>query len=276
MRWRILIGSLLCLVVAGVFLVDREVLERPLVTRTVILLLALGVAREVVDLAARKVETGPGLYLTAAVALVAVFAPHLLVGTRVPGVLLAVAAALAGGIRLLAMAPLRTAARALPESVVVSGAVLYAGGLLWFLDLVAVTRGLGLNAVASVVAVSKGCDIFAYFGGTLLGRKRIVPALSPGKTWEGTILGLLAAAGLAVVLARPLSGGHDMDPALAAVIGLLLGGATFLGDLAASGIKRWAGAKDSSSLLREFGGILDLVDGILFAGPVAVLCLMGT
>ena len=61
----------------------------------------------------------------------------------------------------------------------------------------------------------------------------------------------------------------------AAAVGAMIGAATFLGDLLESGLKRWAGVKDSSGLLPEFGGFLDLVDGILMAAPVAVVCLYG-
>jgi phosphatidate cytidylyltransferase len=67
-----------------------------------------------------------------------------------------------------------------------------------------------------------------------------------------------------------------MPPAFAAGVGLLLGGASMVGDLVASGLKRWAGVKDSSAFLPQFGGILDLVDGVLLAAPVAVVCLFGS
>jgi phosphatidate cytidylyltransferase len=60
------------------------------------------------------------------------------------------------------------------------------------------------------------------------------------------------------------------------VIGLLIGAASFLGDLIESGFKRWGGVKDSSALLPEFGGFLDMLDGILLAAPVAVVCLFGS
>ncbi|MHC5051755.1 MAG: phosphatidate cytidylyltransferase, partial [Planctomycetota bacterium] len=109
------------------------------------------------------------------------------------------------------------------------------------------------------------------FAGSLLGRKRIAPAVSPKKTWEGTIIGVLASAGVAGLLYDHLVGG----PEFAAFIGLLIGLASFLGDLIESGLKRWAGAKDSAALLPEFGGALDLLDGILVAAPVAVICLYG-
>jgi phosphatidate cytidylyltransferase len=62
---------------------------------------------------------------------------------------------------------------------------------------------------------------------------------------------------------------------LVAVIGGLIGVFSFLGDLVESGLKRWADVKDSASLLPEFGGVLDMLDGVLVAAPVAAICLYG-
>ena len=275
MATRILIGALLCAVVAGIFLLDRDVLERPLLTRTVLLVMALGVVQELVAMAGRKLDTGPGLFLTGGVALTVIYVPHVLGGVGVPLHMIVVAALLATSMRLLAMAPLKTAAGAFPESALIGGAILYAGGLLAFLDQIAVN--VSLEAAYTVVVISKMCDVFGYFGGTLLGRKKIVPAISPKKTWTGTILGILASGAAGYLLVGPLGGPNvDMPQTLGGVIGLLLGAATFLGDLIASAFKRWAGVKDSASLIKEFGGFLDLVDGVLFAAPVAYIVLIGT
>jgi phosphatidate cytidylyltransferase len=121
------------------------------------------------------------------------------------------------------------------------------------------------------VLVSKASDSCGYFVGTLLGRRRIAPAVSPKKTWEGTIAAVLGSTAVAALFADHFPGSR----LFAAAAGALIGGASFLGDLLESGLKRWVGVKDSSDLLPEFGGFLDLVDGILLAAPVAVVCLYG-
>ncbi|MGH7162220.1 MAG: phosphatidate cytidylyltransferase, partial [Planctomycetota bacterium] len=128
-----------------------------------------------------------------------------------------------------------------------------------------------VGTALAVVGVAKASDICAYFVGSLIGRRRILPAVSPKKTWEGTIAGLLGSAGVAALLSRELVG----PPWWSAILGLLIGAAAFLGGVFSSGLKRWAGAKDSASLIPEFGGILDLMDSVLLAAPVAVVLLYG-
>ena len=167
------------------------------------------------------------------------------------------------------MAPVRSAAVAFPEAVLFGVAVAYTAGLLSFLDRIMIES---VRTAYVVVAISKICDICAYFVGSLVGRARIAPAVSPKKTWEGTLAGILGAAGTAALFSPELQG----PPAFAAIIGALIGAATFLGDLAASGLKRWADQKDSAALLPEFGGMLDMLDGILMTAPVALICLHGT
>jgi phosphatidate cytidylyltransferase len=123
-------------------------------------------------------------------------------------------------------------------------------------------------ALALVFFVPKFCDVGAYFTGRYLGRHRMTPVLSPKKTWEGLAGGLLAAALTALLINRlvhPVIGG-DGD---AALFGVAVGGAGVLGDLAESLVKRDGGHKDASATLPGFGGILDVVDSVLFAAPVA-------
>jgi phosphatidate cytidylyltransferase len=275
MRTRILVGAALLAAVAGVYALDTWVLEAPLLSRVVVWLLALATLHEVLALGARRVECGPGLFALGGVAVVAVVAPYVVMGREVPlpvpGTLLVLAAVVAAGIRLLGMAALRSAPVAFPEAALLGCGILYTAGLLWFLDRILV-RPEGLPAAIAVVAITKAADICGYFVGTLVGRKRIAPAISPRKTWEGTIASVLGAAGVGALLAPEL---NNFPPAFGAAAGFVLGCAAFLGGLLASGLKRWAGAKDSSALLPEFGGFLDLIDGILVAAPVAVVCLYG-
>ncbi len=121
---------------------------------------------------------------------------------------------------------------------------------------------------ALAIFVPKCCDIGAYFTGRLIGKHPMTPRLSPKKTWEGLAGGLTLAVIVAVVAGQFLPVFHNgIIEAIA--FGLALGFAGILGDLAASMIKRDALAKDSSRAVPGFGGVLDVIDSILFAGPVA-------
>jgi phosphatidate cytidylyltransferase len=269
MKVRVGIGTLLVAAVAGVYLLDTRLLEQALATRILVWLLALGALYEVIALGAKKVEVNPGLFFYGGVALVAVVVPSLVAGKPVPAALLALAAMVGGGIRFLGMARLRSAAAAFPEAVLLAVAILYTGGLLAFLDRILIES---IATAFCVVAISKVNDICGYLVGSSIGKQRIAPAISPKKTWAGTIAGFLGAGVLGYLLSPWLAG----PPFFAALIGMLIGLASFLGDLIASGVKRWSGVKDSSALLPEYGGFLDLLDGILLAAPVAVVCLHGS
>jgi phosphatidate cytidylyltransferase len=123
--------------------------------------------------------------------------------------------------------------------------------------------------LALVVFVPKCNDIGAFFTGTFIGRHPMTPILSPKKTWEGLAGGMLSGAAAAVGLsfAAPVFGG----PAEAVAFGLVVGAAGVFGDLAESLLKRDGGTKDASRSIPGFGGVLDVVDSVLFAAPVAYL-----
>jgi phosphatidate cytidylyltransferase len=127
--------------------------------------------------------------------------------------------------------------------------------------------GRGVGALSLAIFVPKFCDIGAYFTGRLIGRHPMSPHLSPKKTWEGLAGGLALSAGTAVGINRllPVLG----SAAAAAGFGILLGLAGVLGDLAESLIKRDCHTKDASHVMPGFGGVLDVIDSILFAAPVA-------
>lgn len=120
-----------------------------------------------------------------------------------------------------------------------------------------------------VIFVPKCNDIGAFFTGTFIGRHRMTPILSPKKTWEGVSGGMVAGALVAVGLsfAAPVFSGI----AEAAAFGLVVGLAGVLGDLGESMLKRDFGAKDAAQSIPGFGGVLDVVDSVLFAAPVAYL-----
>ena len=110
-------------------------------------------------------------------------------------------------------------------------------------------------------------DIGAYFGGRRFGRHKLAPRVSPGKTWEGFVAGLLGAGVVAVAGARVF--GFPTLPWLA--VCLLVALVSVVGDLAESMFKRRVGLKDSSALLPGHGGVLDRVDSLTAAGPVFLL-----
>ncbi len=134
--------------------------------------------------------------------------------------------------------------------------------------------------LAFLVAANKGSDMAAYGFGKLFGRHKLAPVVSPNKTWEGAIGGLVVGAGAgAIIIERTelrtlfasVEGGR-MVPAPVWAIVLFACTVTIaaqFGDLVKSAIKRWAGVKDSGRLLPEFGGALDMCDSFILSAPVA-------
>ncbi len=122
-----------------------------------------------------------------------------------------------------------------------------------------------------LLAIVKLTDVGAYFVGSRLGRHKLMPRISPGKTVEGLIGGL--AVGLAASLVwhwvwQGRFGVLRLSAGDACLLGLFLPAAGVIGDLVESMLKRAAGAKDSSSCFPGLGGILDVLDSLLFAAPV--------
>ena len=157
-------------------------------------------------------------------------------------------------------------------------ATLYLGGLAWFLMAIRVKHTdpidnsrYGFNGSTTIVLmillVVKSTDIGAYFGGRALGRHKMIPWLSPGKTWEGLAFGLATAAGVAMAFS------HSIHQPLwkSALFGACIGALGQLGDLLESLMKRDAEVKDSGHLIPGFGGVLDVIDSPLFAAPFAYL-----
>jgi phosphatidate cytidylyltransferase len=116
---------------------------------------------------------------------------------------------------------------------------------------------------ALVLAVAWAADIAAFLVGSALKGPKLWPQFSPNKTWSGFVGGLGAASLTAVAVARFLPMG--LDPPRAAALGLFAGLATMAGDLWESMLKRRFGVKDSGDLIPGHGGLLDRVDGLMFA-----------
>ncbi len=134
---------------------------------------------------------------------------------------------------------------------------------------------LGYLPLASLVVATKCGDICAYFAGHLFGKTKLSPLISPGKTWAGAFGAFLgAAAGSWAFLTWGTGYLTNAQPGpwyWAVLYGLVLGVVGLVGDLAESLLKRDLGAKDSAPLLPGFGGLLDLLDSVIFTGPVAYL-----
>jgi phosphatidate cytidylyltransferase len=125
--------------------------------------------------------------------------------------------------------------------------------------------------LATVLGAAAAGDTGAYLVGSRIGRRAIAPSVSPNKTWEGFLGGVLASGALAAAV-LPLDGTSSVGRG--AVIGVAVGVAGFLGDLVASMVKRDLGLKDLGRLLPGHGGVLDRVDGLLLALPVGYALLV--
>jgi phosphatidate cytidylyltransferase len=149
-------------------------------------------------------------------------------------------------------------------------AYVYLGLMFGFL--LAIRREHPVMTVLWVLMITKVCDIGAYFTGTAIGKHKLIPWLSPGKTWEGLWGGVMLSA-LVGVFGGMLVGrvtGDDVPPWWAcALMGATLGVVGQAGDLLESLLKRDAGKKDSGGSIPGFGGILDVLDSPLLAAPVA-------
>jgi len=134
----------------------------------------------------------------------------------------------------------------------------------------------GYLALGSLVIAAKAGDIGAYTLGRLFGRRKMTPLLSPGKTWMGALGAVLGAAlaSWAWFCSAPALFNPFWVPcpsAAAVLFGAVIGVVGLVGDLCESLIKRDVGQKDSATLLPGFGGVLDLLDSVLYAGPVAYI-----
>jgi phosphatidate cytidylyltransferase len=156
---------------------------------------------------------------------------------------------------------------------------LYLGGLGWFLMALRVKHAFRVSGVQGstmiivmILLCVKFTDIGAFFGGKTLGRHKLIFWLSPGKTWEGLVCGVLTAGAVGALLAMWIN--PPMYPLpwwKGFVFGMVIGGIGQLGDLLESLMKRDAEVKDSGKLIPGFGGVLDVIDSPLLAAPFAYL-----
>ncbi|HEV3300634.1 MAG TPA: phosphatidate cytidylyltransferase [Planctomycetaceae bacterium] len=134
----------------------------------------------------------------------------------------------------------------------------------------------GYYVLGSLIFAAKCGDIGAYTFGRLFGRRKMAPLLSPGKTWAG-FLGAVIVAGLASYAWLQFgprlfnAGWRPLSVTLCVSYGVLVAIAGVVGDLCESLIKRDLGKKDAARLLPGFGGLVDLTDSVVYAGPIAYL-----
>lgn len=129
----------------------------------------------------------------------------------------------------------------------------------------AVNAAGGAGLLFFLVFLTQFNDVAQFCAGKLLGRRRIVPAVSPGKTWEGFLGGVVATTAAGAAIGPHLT---MMDAAWSALAGAVIAVAGFLGDVTLSAVKRDLGVKDSGAMIPGHGGVLDRVDSLTYAAPV--------
>jgi phosphatidate cytidylyltransferase len=165
--------------------------------------------------------------------------------------------------------------------VVTLGGFLYLGWMLSFIPKVYFLDGVGGNGrylFFFLILVTKCGDIGGYFAGTATakrpgGNRKLVPRLSPKKSWEGLFGGIALSALVGVILAHLLGDKLGLSLGAAALLGLIFTVVGLAGDLAESLVKRAAGVKDSGATIPGMGGMMDVIDSLVFVAPTFFLCL---
>lgn len=288
--WRLTLSAVIVPSLFGLFWLDNQAgwfgTTAP-VLLALCLALALRASWEAVTLLTTR-NLSPNWPLTAACCIVVILAgwlPHLMASTLIPLAdqeplsLIAIAFTLSVLVLFFAGAwryrePGRSMERLGAELIVVG----YVGLLLATTSQLRWTAGAdaGYLVLGSVVIAAKMGDIFAYTFGRLFGKRKMAPFLSPGKTWMGA-LGAVVGSGLGgwawLEFGTPLFNAAWAPPhaAVAVAYGACIGVVGLIGDLCESLIKRDVGKKDAAPLMPGFGGLLDLLDSVLYAGPVALV-----
>lgn len=146
--------------------------------------------------------------------------------------------------------------------------VVYAGAPIFSVCWLRQSPEHGLLSIAFLFAIVWGTDIFAYFGGRLIGGPKLWPRVSAGKTWSGTITGVLSGAALGLAAAY-FGGGPGLAGGKTVLVALVAAAVSQIGDLVESSVKRRFGVKDSSRIIPGHGGVMDRLDGFIFASVFA-------
>lgn len=285
LRWRIALGAALIALLVGLFWLDSRAATPGIWLMPLVLAITVLASDEVVRLLSTDSLAGRAwLVHVANVGIVlanwaGIFeTPLNLQGWAGPAAALGVATVIIAASEIQRYERQGGAVSRLTQSVF---ALVYVGVLLSFvvqLRYLGPDGGWGLAAVASLVLVVKCNDTAAYTVGRLIGRTKMAPTLSPGKTIEGGVGGLaggIFGAWLGLAVLAPRIAGESVPTVTWSqwlIFGVLVGVAGMLGDLIESLLKREAGQKDSSHWMPGFGGVLDLLDSVLLAAPVAYVC----
>lgn len=155
--------------------------------------------------------------------------------------------------------------------------LMYVPWLLNFIQKINFFPGINDNGkyyVLYFMLVTKFSDTGAYAVGSLIGRHKMIPRISPAKTWEGFGGAIVVATGASLAFSHFLADKMPgMKPLHAIVLGVILSSTAVIGDLIESLFKREAGVKDSGNFFPGIGGILDLLDSLLFNAPIMYLYL---
>ena len=153
--------------------------------------------------------------------------------------------------------------------------LIYVPWLLNFIQKINYFPGVnGVYYVLYFIMVTKFSDTGAYIVGSLIGKTKMIPRISPGKTWEGFGGAILFSVGASVAFAHlARSKMPEFTLTHAVILGLILAATAVIGDLIESLFKREAGVKDSGGFFPGIGGILDLLDSLLFNAPLMYLYL---
>jgi phosphatidate cytidylyltransferase len=290
LRWRLILGTLIIAALVGLCILDYRARWPGIYLLPVAVALSLFGAGELLAMF-RKLGHQPLAWTTYGGTLITVLfagAPGLLPSSYVSassGQLGWLAIGLAAALLIAIVGELlryESPGQTTVQLALASFAIIYAGGLMGFIvQLRLLGAGPqhrpGMLALVSLIATVKMSDTGQYTFGRLFGKHKLSPVVSPGKTWEGAIGGVAVAALTAwlvfSVMARGMLGpaGVGVGALTIVLFGIGVAVAGIIGDLAESLLKRDAGVKDSSAWLPGFGGVLDLLDSLLGAAPVAYL-----
>ncbi len=231
-----------------------------------VLVAAVGAMHEFITVARPLRPLAPALYLGVALALVLAQTSGIvwMLGGMLSTFVLAFAASVLAKTRA-------------PSTVAIGATVLGAGWIGFGLAHLLLLRDIhhhGRLLTFAVLLTVWAADTFAYFGGRLFGRRKLAPTLSPGKTWEGFVIGSIA--GIFVSFVALYDTRHTyLRVWEAVVLGVVVVLASVVGDLFESMLKRDMQVKDTGRLLGGHGGIIDRIDALLFAGPAAYYLVLG-
>ncbi len=283
---------LIALLVGAIWLdvvLERQTGYAGILILPILALAVLGAVQEIAPII-RSLQTKASRRLLSTCALLGLACCTLTPASLTPQTSVAIVAS-AGGLAMFVSLLFYTRHKSTEGVVLATGVALicfvYLGLMAGFLFLI--RRDFGAWELLAVLLVTKSYDIGAFFTGSAIGKHKLIPWLSPGKTWEGLFGGMVLSTLVAIaamLIGRAAFGGDEPTRAIlaiplwqAAVIGAGFGLVGQAGDLIASVFKRDAGVKDYSKVLPGFGGIMDVLDSPLLVAPVAfwlLLAVVGT